>query len=266
MNTPAQATPNGNPTAQFVPVWRRPTVSVPLAQAFPQLGEIKEFKERVCIFNEDRSKLFNVVSPRYAIIPHGTVIDLIEEGLQAEGIRYTPTIRSLESGARLSAEFMLDSVPMVDIGRGDKSKLKIMVRNSYDGSWKFSMRLGAFRLICSNGAVIGRSFGLLSGKHFGTLSARVMQGGIQTMVNSGASLGELWSEWADTPVTHEEATELLTEKFPEKYLVPILEESRFPRSKWDLYNDCTAFSTHNTPSVFRRLEFEDKIADIFYDR
>jgi len=246
-----------------VPEWRRPVVSVPLTQAFPELGEVKEFRSKVCLLNEDRTKVFDVVSARYQVMPHNTAVDMIVGALEEtfdSTVEYR--VRSLNGGARIIATFDLPITP-IKIGRTDISKVNMLVRNSYDRSWVFSAVLGAFRLICSNGMMIGEKFGALKARHVGGDQDAVLEY-VQGMIERAPKLTDTWNEWAETKVSHEGAIELLVGEFPDKYILPVLREELYPMSKWDLYNHLTRFATHDTKSVQRRVEFDGRIGRLFY--
>lgn len=251
---------------QLTPEWRQPIITVPLTQAFPELGQVKEFRSKKCIFNHDRTKLFNVVSTKYAAIDHAHAVDTIASALEeAFGEKAECNVRSLASGARIRAEFKLPFINPIEIRKNDLVNLTLVVRNAHDGMWKFSAMLGAFRLVCSNGMMIGQKFGSVSGKHFPQMGrpdnfAERLKG----MIARGALLQDVWREWEDTPIKFEQAKEMLEGKFPDKYLARVLDSSHFPRSKWALYNDLTAFATHDTRSVNRRIEFDDSISAMFY--
>ena len=253
---------------ELTPEWRRPVVRVPLTQAFPQLEEIKEFKSKVCLFNEDRSRVFDVVSPRYQLVEHGQAYDRIDTALQKFfGKPVTANVRSINNGARIRAEFKLP-IAVINIGGAhDVNEITLLMRNSYDRSFVFSATLGAFRLICTNGMKIGETFGEIKARHIGAESqddSHILES-LDLMISNAPKLKRLWEEWFDTKVELPEAQALLEPaRFPAKYIDPVLKEDRFPRTKWDLYNDLTNFATHHTRSVSRRMEFDDVIAKLFY--
>lgn len=261
--------------ASVVPEWRKPVVRVPLTQAFPQFDQIKEFRNRVCLFSEDRTKLYDVVSPRYQLVEHGAAIDAVEQALVkyfGKGKAPTFNVRTLNNGARLRAEVKLPLDP-VRLGKQDVNELTLLMRNSYDRSAPFNATLGAFRLICSNGMKVGTTFGEITARHVGGENADLLSDGNDTILDQldriitrAPLVRELWSGWAETRVDLDEATEKLDGWLPAKYAQPILEASRWtkPRSMWDFYNDLTHMSTHLTQSLNRRMEFDDRIASIFY--
>lgn len=253
----------------IIPEWNKPAIIVPLAQAFPQLGEVKEFKSKQCIFNHDRTQLFDVVSSRYQMVQHRDALDLIQKGLKESfGKVIVPNVLTLNKSSRIHATFKLP-IDSVKLNKDDVSEITLLVKNSYDRSCVFSAVLGAFRLICSNGMAVGESFGAVKSRHFSSGQEVENNAGLlfqlQSMIENSRLLKDMWLEWKDTKIAAEEAREWLTGHFPALYLDPILEPKRFPKSKWDLYNDLTYFSTHQTKSANRRIEFDERISKMFYN-
>lgn len=246
--------------------WRQPVIRVPLTQAFPQLDEVKEFRSKICLFNHNRTKVFDVVSPKYQVIEHGKAFDTVQEALNKYfDTEVKSSVRSINGGSRIRAEFKLPIKP-ITVARVDVSEITLVMRNSYDRTWVFSALLGAFRQVCSNGAMVGSKFGGIRGKHVsisGEDDSEFMQSP-DHMISKAPRLKDLWQEWADVKVSYDEAYVLLDNQFPDKYLEPILQTERFPKTKWELYNDLTRFATHDTKSIARRVEFDEKIANIFY--
>lgn len=252
-----------------VPEWQKHAIAVPLTQAFPQLGEVKEFKNKTCIFNSDRTRLFDVVSPRYQIVQHKDALDLVSGSLKEYfGSSPEMNVRTMNGGARIRAEFKLP-MPPIKLGRSDISEITMVVQNSYDRSKPFIAQLGAFRLVCSNGMMIGQGFGSIRARHvITTLDQDDGPLGIlpdlELMISRAPKIKDLWLQWRETKVEHEWAVQNLSGRFPDRYLTPVLEEDRYPQSRWDLYNELTRFSTHDTKSMQRRIDFDERIASLFY--
>lgn len=260
----------------IVPEWQKPVIRVPLNQAFPQMGEIKEFKNRICLFSEDRSRLYDVVSPRYQLVEHGAGIQRIQEGLEryfGKGSNMVPSVRTFTGGARLNAEFKLPI--KVKIARDDESEVTVKVRNSYDRSCSFLASLGTLRLVCTNGATVGDEWGSVRMKHINVdqndeqarreADADLMHQ-IDLMVTQAPKLKEKWSEWADKKIDLLTATTAIQGAFPRMYTDPILDEAKWKteRTMWQFYNDLTYMSSHLTKSMQRRQTFDDRIAALFY--
>lgn len=252
-----------------IPEWQRPVIAMPLTQAFPELQEVKEFRSKICLFNHDRTRVFDVVSNRYQVIPHEQAFRQVNTALEEYfGAPVVSDVRSIGGGARIAARFKLPIKP-IKLGKDDVSEITMLLRNSYDRGWTFSANLGAFRVICSNGAKVGESFGSIRARHLQSVEENPNEipllEQLDVMIARAPELKQLWEEWGDTRMTFGDAQALLTDEFPKRYMDPILIEERFPKTKWELYNELTRFSTHDTKSLQRRMEFDDKIAKLFYD-
>lgn len=247
------------------PAWMKPIIHVPLTQAFPQFKEVKEFRSKVCLFSHDRSRVFDVVSSKYQVIEHGEAFRRIKTGLEEYfGVaEVTSSVRSIADGARIRAEFKLP-LPQLAVKKGDVSEITLVLRNSYDRAWSFSAVLGAWRQVCSNGMMIGEKFGSIKGKHVGGTEGAMLLDQLDSILRRAPLLQQQWREWASMRVTFDEAVELLEGKFPKKYLDTVLHGSVYPTSMWELYNRCTSFATHQTSSIQRRVEFDERIAKLFY--
>lgn len=269
--------PNRVKVQEPVPEWRRPVIRETLAQAFPALGEIKEFRNKVCLFSSDRTKVYDVVSPRYQLVEHGAAVDAVTSALRryfGESADMHMNIRTLNGGARIRGEVKLP-IPPVRLGKDDVNELTLVLRNSYDRSSPFHACLGAFRLICSNGMKVGTTFGQITARHVGSAQTDLIGDGNDTIldqldniVKRAPMVRQLWEQWQDTPITRDLAVQQTAGWLPAMYGDPIFEEARWgkkgQRSVWEFYNDLTYMSTHRTRSMNRRMEFDDRIAALFY--
>jgi len=160
--------------AELIPAWKKPVIRVPLNQAFPQMGELKEFKNKICLFSEDRSTLFDVVSPRYQLVEHAAGMELLDAAMAKRFGKTAPSakIRTFNGGARMSAEYRLP-LPAAKVAKGDVSEILIRVRNSYDRSCSFSANLAALRLVCTNGMTTTDNWGAMRLKHRLTVAAHL---------------------------------------------------------------------------------------------
>lgn len=245
--------------------WRKPVAVMPLGQYIPKLAQVKEFRSKQVLLSHDHTRLFDVVSSKYRVVQHAEAVDTVQSALQryfGRGADMRASVRTIDGGARIFAEFRLPIDP-IKLGSKDVNEITLTVRNSYDRSWTLDAALGAFRLVCSNGARIGESFGSVSLKHVGEQSATLEH--LDTVISRAPMLKDVWTEWADTQVEKEEAVALLEGRFPNKYLEPIIgDQAVYPMSKWQLYNHLTRFATHDTKSLRRRVEFDEEISRLFY--
>jgi hypothetical protein len=103
------------------------------------------------VFNPEVGRVVSVVTDAYALIPNSEVHRLIDPVLQDAGFNMKREIDI--SGKRHYWEYEFGS-PFEPI-QGDEYKLWILVRNSYDRTLALRFTGGFYRLVCSNGLVVG---------------------------------------------------------------------------------------------------------------
>lgn len=73
-------------------------------------------------------------------------------------------IRTVQGAGKFSRHLVRMVHPNHVIG---EDRLEILIRNSYDGRSKLNVSLGIYRLVCSNGLVVGETFDSIVQKHIG---------------------------------------------------------------------------------------------------
>jgi hypothetical protein len=106
------------------------------------------------------------VSDKYRVIPTQSIIDrLVDKGFQVEKMVITRPRQSTKDGfqrhmVRLShRDLVLRNV--------NDSRPELVIVNSYDGSSSLKIMLGVYRLVCSNGLVIGSTVNQTRIRHVG---------------------------------------------------------------------------------------------------
>lgn len=259
-----------------VPAYAQPIIRVPMNQAFPQLGEVREFANKVCLFSHDRSQLFDVVSPRYNVMEHGRAVVAIEDALVRQfgkGAAPKLNVRTFKDGARMVATAELP-IPHVKLAVGDVTALSITVRNSYDRSCGFSATGSGRRLVCTNGMSFGKAFGAVSARHITSAYDAEEENGmgdaifdqLGVIIARMPLVKERWERWVQERITREQAETMVAGWLPAKYSEPLLDTAKWVRGQtmWDWYNSLTHMSSHLTESVQRRVQFDETISRLFY--
>lgn len=117
------------------------------------------------VVRTDTNKPLGVVSNRYELLKHDDVITGFRRALS--GMDVAEKISVQNDGAKLFAHYRLNA-ERVEVKEGDMVALQFVVKNSYDGSNALQIMLGAYRLVCDNGMVIGKQFYTYSQKHIGS--------------------------------------------------------------------------------------------------
>ncbi len=131
--------------------WDFPVVKRPIREdiMLDDGSMIRPPKDRYIIYNEETHDSYAIVSGRYQLIPHATVIEITRDilGKNANSER----IRMEKKGARICIYFSLWSFDASGSEEGDMVDMGIRIMNSYDGLSSLSIELVGERLVCKNG-------------------------------------------------------------------------------------------------------------------
>lgn len=123
----------------------------------------------------------------------------------------------------------------------DDLKLQLLVTNSHDGLSSFKIQLGFFRMVCSNGMVVGQTFDAISLRHTGMILEEIDQT-IDKMIAQCNKLSIVIQNMKDKTLTIEEiqtffnrAVKFRSQKI-ENLTVPILREEDKGNNVFVLYN------------------------------
>jgi hypothetical protein len=158
-----------------------------------------------CPFEDDDNFMpVGVVSKDYALVPHTEVLDFAEQALDGAGIAPTDVevdLKISEYGERMALSLFLPNKYAFDPGDGHPMALRLECINSVDGSTRFRALMGWFRLVCSNGLVLGVTKSDMGRRHVGDFQlediGKVLVLGIK---ESDTEKGN-FDRWHKTPVT-----------------------------------------------------------------
>jgi tRNA U55 pseudouridine synthase TruB len=141
----------------------------------------------------------------------------------------------------------------VDIGEADPVDLMLKIQNSYDGSRRFGMNFGAFRVLCSNGLVIGNNMCEIKAKHTSGLNVNEITRSLSDAIEVFQQSAGQWSQWQETPcpdgvpLSVVNAIPGISDSLKERILGYYQTESQTKgQNLWVLYNSLTRWSTHET--------------------
>ena len=139
----------------------------------------------------------------------------------------------------------------IEIAPGDSVQLRIMVLNSYDGTWKFMSMVGAVRLACMNGQVVVDALSSYSAKHTSTLDTDVAIAKMETALEVYEANVKIWQQYAKTGITNATATKIFEQVAGKSDRLQVLLEETFLKYKaemgttvWALFNTLTDWSSH----------------------
>ena len=105
------------------------------------------------IVREDTGRVLSCMTNDYKLVTNETVLKYASPIIKKNGGK-VKEVKSLNGGAK---SIMTWNFPKekVNIGKNDDLTPEIIIKNSYDGTIGLNILAGAFRLVCSNGAIVG---------------------------------------------------------------------------------------------------------------
>tara|TARA_R100000808_G_scaffold9836_3_gene26643 strand:- start:21403 stop:22191 length:789 start_codon:yes stop_codon:yes gene_type:complete len=214
------------------------------------------------IIRNDTCEVLSCMSKDYKLVTNEEVLDKSLPHIKEKGGELTEQ-RVFGNGARTSWTFQFKRHP-VTIG-GEKLYPQLNIKNSYDGSSTVSVLGGVFRLLCSNGAIIGQIFDQHSERH-SVYNTTLNNGHIGKMVeNTIDSMGKVFSTefpvLFETQIKDHKDVVRAIEKLPSKYNEDAVNYllTHKPKTYWDLFNLLTWVLTHRANrdhETTHRLESE----------
>jgi len=203
----------------------------------------------MAVIRTDTGAVLGVVGKDYTILDHKDIVDMADLVLARHN--HTRKVILTKNGARMFAKYRLTDYE-IEIRPNDKVNPTITVMNSYDGSMRLTVEAGAFRLVCTNGLIVGKKLLRKVRKHLGA-SMAVLEHLEKHLLDAVAILeavAPVWQKWGTQTISKEQGVEILTDLgIPKKYEEAILENwnsLHIPvRTVWEAYNSITWVLSHN---------------------
>jgi len=241
----------------------------PVSWGALNLQRAKKFK---AIVNPETGKVFSIVSNDYKLIRHEEAVHHIENTLNKHpGLNYYKVKTEFyNEGARMRRRYCFHEI-LVKIGPGDAVNPELQLFNSYDTTWPFVVILGAFRIICVNGLVVGEKFLHLRKRHIQNFDRIDVKEQVSTALKRFNLQTKQWKRWAELRLTEKTHTKVMKAmEFGKKATAEIknraaqeaegFTDNGFPiMSLWIFFNILTWYITHHAVSLNHRVEMERKL-------
>lgn len=103
-------------------------------------------------------------------------------------------IEFFNDGGRMQMKFLFPEIE-VKIAEKDFVNPELQLYNSYDTTWPFIVILGAFRLICTNGLIIGQKFLHLRKRHVYDFEQIDLEHEVSTALKRFNLQTREWQKW-----------------------------------------------------------------------
>ena len=200
---------------------------------------------------------------RYAVVPHGEIIDIVKAGLTAAGFGITKTEYKMTTDGQVAqGVYHLNYLSDKNMG------MMFAWSNSYNKTMRFKCGIGGYVFVCANGVLNG-DLGNYSRKHSGTAlqdviaqidnqiahakehydslvyDKNMLQNIILTPKDKGRILGELFAYDEILTLTQVGIVKREIDKPTHKY-------SNNPDSAWDMYNHITLALKESHPGTYMK--------------
>jgi len=227
-----------------------PVKEVPASlQVFNNIHDKTEYNSNTgykFIVREDTGEVLSCMTDNYRLVKNETIIKAAEPIIN----KYKGKIKEVNVFGKGQSTHMSWHFPnhLVKIGKNDEMTPEIVIGNSYNGTVGVNIIAGAFRLICSNGLVIGIVASKYKNKH----------------IQSNVSLDDFDSVISETMdktklIFKEEFPILQGTNFKDKHIINFLKMfpiqanemvtqaliANRPKSFWDLFNVGTNVLSHH---------------------
>ena len=195
------------------------------------------------IVREDTEQVLSCMSNEYKLVTNQEVFEKSSEVIKEFEGTLTET-KIFGNGARARWRYRFPQT--IKVGEDDMHP-EIIMGNSYDGTSQVYMMMGAYRLICSNGMIIGVTFGKFNNRHsvynpnvkqLDTVLPDMIRTSITAIENDLPELQNIKLNPSDVSK--------IVELFPEQSIENLVQYllTNKPDTYWDLLNACTWMSTH----------------------
>ena len=219
-------------------------------EEIPAVGQlfgkgIKEETGHKFIVRKDNGDILSCVTNTYKIVTNSSIIDAAQPVLKESGAVLTEA-ESFSNGARSTWTWKIPDIK-VKVDKKDYLNPTITLKNSYDGSVQLHILAGAFRLICSNGLVVGTTISNKMNKHsIYNLNLDKIEESIKDTVNSVQNVFSTdFPKLVETKVEPNHVHNLI-KMFPDFTIERLTQYllAHKVHTYWDLLNAATWVATH----------------------
>ena len=197
------------------------------------------------IVRKDKGDVISCVTDKYKMVTNQQVIDAASPVLKEIGAVLTEE-KSFANGARSTWTWKVPDIK-VKIDSKDYVNPTLTLRNSYDGSVQLHILAGAFRLVCSNGLVIGTTISNKVNKHsIYNVNLEKIEESVKDTVDSIQTVFKNdFPTLINTKITPKHIHNLIR-MFPDFTMDSLTQYilGHNPTTFWDLLNAATWVATH----------------------
>ena len=140
-----------------------PVIEIPAIGQLPKGFKDREHTGYKFIMREDTGQILSCMTTDYKLVTNKTILSYAEPIIKKNGGVIKET-KLLNGGCKSVMSWKFPN-EKINIGKDDDLTPEIIIKNSYDGSVGLNILAGAFRLVCSNGMIVGNITAKYTNKH-----------------------------------------------------------------------------------------------------
>ena len=230
-----------------------PVELVPVGAIFDD-GNFAKSNNYQAVVRTDTNEVLGIHGKGYNLLSNAEAFDAFDEALHESQLDLSGMTVKNEIANYGAKSFRTYTFPAhtVQVGRiDDETQLKLQIINSYDGSTSFSSRVGGFRLLCSNGMVIGKTFMHASIRHTKSLDIKAVISRLNETIAVYLENSHQWQQWSKQRISLYDLEGVIkhfadgNEKLEQGLIENYHSEAQYlGQTKWSLFNAFTHWSTH----------------------
>lgn len=231
-------------------------------------GEPTEIPHRRAVVRTDTGEALAVVSERYRLVRHDRILDVVAKALGPLDVGPAPRgIYVDRNGARMRALYKFPAMAE-PITHHDTICPCLKIQNTYDGTSRIALHIGAFRFVCTNLAVGGGGVfaGGFMSVHVGEIPLDAVAAQLTSYLAAFHEIVALYRSWIDQALDFGRLIQV-TSALPRRASESILEEvgRRRARSVFEAYNVATDYATHRMRSASGAFDLLARVNRGFQD-
>ena len=130
-----------------------PVMEIPAIGSPEGVGEMINSTGYKFIVREDTGDVLSCMTDEYKLVTNETVLNHANPIIEKSGGK-VKEVRMFANGAKTTLKWHFPN-EKVNIGKNEDLTPEIIINNSYNGTSGLNILAGAFRLVCTNGMIIG---------------------------------------------------------------------------------------------------------------
>lgn len=236
-----------------------------------QTTDGKLIADKVATIRADTGEPLGIVSPTYKVVTNEQAFTSFAQALDNLGIDLegaTPLVEYSHGGAKTLVQLVLPSLTWEEPNGNGKTAFRMIMKNSYDGSWKLEAFGGGLRGACMNGQVFGNWMARYASRHVRSLSIKAASEKIAMAFDMWEKNKLMWDQMQNAHISNVDAFVICAAYAKQPKLLELgydkavkeekwgrtldsvfnqwtLERKALGSNVWALYNALTHHATHN---------------------